>query len=228
MSPAQQISVPIAELSYRVLQRPADEATPQSAVKAVQKYLGRERPSLAGSVVVGPGAGAVVLRTEAEPAEALLHETRSLLTKERGLEPEGEVEVEASEFAIETDAPTGEEIAERETLRSDVRYFPYPECQWFEIAGGQLVLTERRVVFEPELVIMEGGETEGGSGAYEVRLNEIEEVYRGEWWDVPCLMIETERQTLRYGWAERREEPEFVFDVDEWLQVLRPRIEESE
>ena len=48
----------------------------------------------------------------------------------------------------------------------------------------------------------------------------MEELCRGEWWDIPCLMVKTPRRTYRYGWPAERGELETLFDVDEWLRQI--------
>ncbi len=213
----------IGELRYPVLQMHPDEGTPQLASAAVARYLGREHPALAGAVEVEPGIDGVVLRARGEAPEELLGVARSLLCRQR-IEPIGEIEVDVREFEIEvTEFHEATELSPRELLRSEVRYFPFPECEWFEISSGELAFTEQQVVYEPELVIMEGVEAQE-SGRHIIPLAHISSVYRGEWWDVPCLMIESGQFTWRYGWAARRGEPELVFDVDEWILLLRERM----
>jgi len=221
MPRAAEQSVPVEELSYRVLRMPHVEATPREAAAAVQRYLQRQHPALAGALEVTAGQGAVVLRVEGEAPEELLGEAVSLLRR-RDLEPvTGELEVEVAEFAIEvTEVETEPEPAEREVLTSDVRYFPYPECQWFEVRNGRLTLSERRIVFEPRLIIAESPDAEA-SMRHLIPLGEIEKAYRGEWLTVPCLMVQTQEATYRYGWPARRGELDLIFDVDEWLDRIR-------
>jgi hypothetical protein len=194
----------------------------------VRQYLERERPALAGALEVSPGQGAVVLRAEGEAPNELMGEAAALLLR-RELDPlAGELEVEAEEFCIEVTEPDAEpQPREREIIASDVRYFPYPECEWFEVRDGRLTLTERRILFEPRLIIAESPETEAGS-RHVIPLSETDAVYRGEWWTVPCLMVRTPRITYRYGWPARRGELELIFDVDEWLDHIRSLVRQAE
>ena len=92
---------------------------------------------------------------------------------------------------------------------------------------GRLTLSESRILFEPELIITDSPDSES-SAHHVVPLSEIERVYRGEWWTVPCLMIQTPRITYRYGWPAERGELELIFDVDEWLGYLRSLVTEKE
>ncbi len=213
--------MPVEELSYRVLRMPQVEATAREAALAVERYLKRERPALAGALEVTAGQRAVVLRAEGEAPEELLGEAASLLRR-RDLESvTGELEVEAAEFAVEvTEAEAEPESGEREVLTSEVRYFPYPECEWFEVRNGRLTLTERRIVFEPRLIIAESPDAEA-STRHVTLLREVEKAYRDEWLTVPCLMVQTPQATYRYGWPARRGELELLFDVDEWLDRIR-------
>ena len=59
-------------------------------------------------------------------------------------------------------------------------------------------------------------------------LSEVERAYRGEWWTVPCLMVQTPRITYRYGWPAARGELELIFDVDEWLDHMRNLVQQIE
>ena len=140
----------------------------------------------------------------------------------------GDIEVDPAEFSIEVTQPVGEPgPGEREIIASIVRYFPYPECEWFEIRDGRLTLTQRQIVFEPDLIITENPDSDA-SASHVIPLTEIERVYAGEWWTVPCLMVQTPRITYRYGWAAERGELELIFDVDEWLGYVRPLLAERE
>ncbi len=221
MPRAADLTLALAELSYRVLQMPHEEATAREAAVAVRRFLLREHAALAGVVKVTAGEGAVVLRAEGEAPEELLGEAATLVRR-RDLEPVGgELEVDAAEFAIEVveSEPEPEDV-EREVLASDVRYFPYPECEWFEVRDGRLTLTDRRIVFEPRLIIAESPDAEAAT-RHDTPLAEVERAYRDEWLAVPCLMVQTPQATYRYGWPARRGEVELIFDVDEWLERIR-------
>jgi hypothetical protein len=78
----------------------------------------------------------------------------------------------------------------------------------------------RHVLYEPEWLIM----TEHGQQQDEntvIPVADIQGCGRGEWWDVPCLMIRTPGLTYRYGWPAERHELESIFDVDQWVEALR-------
>ncbi len=224
MSREEQMRIPAAELSARVLGAPAGALSPQARAYAVRRWLQRRRPALAGAITVEAAEGGVLLRAEGEVAEARLREARELLRPEHpaAAAEEVEIEVDAAEFAVETTGTPEPEPARREPerLRSEVRYFPYPTCEWFEISTGELVLTERRVRFEPRLQIV-GESGWGRSGEHEHPLEDLLRFWRGEWWDVPCLMLQMPQRTYRYGWPARRQEPGTIFEVDEWLSLLR-------
>jgi hypothetical protein len=221
-------SVPIAELSYRVLQMPWEHASAERAAAAVRRYLEREHPALAGALKVSPGQGAVVLRAEGEAPQEMVHEAAVLVRRTDLEEAQGDIEVDAAEFAIElTQAAAEPEPGEREIISSDVRYFPYPECEWFEVRNGRLTLTERRIVFEPRLIIAESPDAEAGA-RHLTLVHEVQKAYRGEWWTVPCLMIQTPSITYRYGWPAARGELELIFDVDEWLTHIRSLVADEE
>ena len=141
-------SVPIAELSFRVLQVPWEQATAQTAAAAVRRYLEQRHTALAGALEVTPGRGAVTLRARGEAPQEMLREAVALVRRWDLEEVRGAMEVDAAEFGIEvidTVAEPGQ--GERELISSEVRYFPYPECEWFEMRDGRLTLSERRIVF---------------------------------------------------------------------------------
>ena len=105
----------------------------------------------------------MVLRAEGEAPEELLGEAAAMLRR-WDMEPlAGELEVDAAEFGVEvTERERRAGVGEREIVTSEVRYFPYPECEWFEVRNGRLTLTERRIVFEPRLIIAESPDSEAG------------------------------------------------------------------
>ena len=220
-------TVPIEELSFKVLRVPWEQATAQTAAAAVERFFKQERPALAGVLEVSAGQGVVTLRARGEAPQEMLHEALALVRRWDLEEVASAIEVDPAEFGIEvkeTAAQPGQ--SERELLSSEVRYFPYPECEWFEMRDGRLTLTERRIVFEPDLIITESLDAES-SARHLIPLDEVERAYRGEWWIVPCLMVQTPRITYRYGWPSERGELELIFDVDEWLGYLRPLLAEK-
>ena len=210
-----------SELGYHILGADPGAVEAAEAAEALKGYLGRKRPALAGTLEVRASGAEVLVRAAGRAATDALRELIDLLESYRLPEPEAEVEVDPDEFALEVaDWPAPEVAEERLVLRSRARYFPYPVCEWFEISTGELRLTDRRVVYEPEWAIVGDGRKSRGEG-HEIPLGEVLEVERGEWWDVPCVLIRTAGLTYRYGWPAERREPETAFDVDEWLERLR-------
>ena len=55
MARAAEENVPIADLSFKVLQVPWEKATPETAAAAVRRYLEQRRPALAGALEVAAG-----------------------------------------------------------------------------------------------------------------------------------------------------------------------------
>ena len=211
-----------SELSFRVLQADPARVTPPQAARAVERYLERKRSGLAQALRISAGEREVIIRARGEAPQEMLREARDLLAIGREPAPGAELEVDPDEFAIEpTDAFFEEPELERELLRSKVRYFPHPICEWFEISTGDLTLTDQGIVYEPEWTIMREEEAETGSDRHLIGLAEVESASRGDWWDIPCLMLRTARRTYRYGWPAARGELDAIFDVDEWLQQLR-------
>ncbi len=217
------------DLSYRVLQMIPQEATPNEAARAIRRYVMRKRSGLAQVLEVEATAKDVIVRARGEYPDDLLREATELLGVGRPPEPDVDIEVDAALFGIEViEVPEEEPVYERELLRSRVRYFPHPVCEWFEISTGALALTGRRITFEPEWAAMpEDGEATR-SGIHEIELADLEDVWQGDWWDVPCLMLRTPLRTYRYGWPGDRGDLEALFDVDEWIAALRPLLGESE
>jgi len=171
----------------------------------------------------------VVVHAWGEAPAEMLREAHELLGL--AVEPvDEELEVDPGEFAVEVlDIASQAPEMESELLRSKVRSFPCPVCEWFDITAGELVLSDLRVCYEPEWAILtDEGETSEKPGAHAIPLSEITRVYRGEWWDVPCLMIETRQRTYRYGWPAERGDPERVFDVDEWVQEIRGLLQRGQ
>jgi len=218
----------ISELSFAVLQKRAEDATPEQAVAAVRRYLELRYPALAGALQISAGVGGVVLRAEGEAPWELVGEAVERLRRPDLEEAAGEIEVDAEEFAIApSDLPQEAAPDEREIISSEVRYFPYPDCEWFEIRHGRLMLTDRKIVFEPRLVVAENPDAEMAA-RHVIPLAAIQKAYRGEWWTVPCLMLQTADMTYRYGWPAERGEPSLIFDVDEWMLHIRSLVRNPE
>ncbi|MGD2175495.1 MAG: hypothetical protein PVJ27_08835 [Candidatus Brocadiaceae bacterium] len=216
-----------AELSPRVLGGPPDSAGAVAAARAAGEYISRKRPALMEVLRLSAEEDQVVIQAEGEAPERALREAEELLLPQRDAEPTGTISVEPSEFTVQVAEEVAERWEEPEILRSEVRYFPLPSCEWFEISAGDLTLTERRITFEPEWQITR--ETGAGpSGEHLIRLDRLGRFWRGEWWDIPCLILETPQRSYRYGWPSARGAPETLFDVDEWIVYLRRLLERPE
>jgi len=217
-----ELTIRPARLSFRVLQADPQQTTAEAAARAVRRYVKRERPGLAGALEIRASGRNVLVRARGESPEAMLQELVDLLGMERDGAALATIEVDPAEFRIEVtkDAVPGEQVRpEREILRSRARCFPHTICEWFDISTGILLLTERRIVYEPQYVAPGG--SGGGPRRTVIDLNGIRRAYRGEWWDIPCVMIETRERTHRFGWPARRHELDAIFDVTEWLEAIR-------
>lgn len=214
------------ELSHRVLQMPPDDATARQAAVALRKWLGRKRPALAGALDIRAMGGLVRVSARGHAPEAMLFELDDLLGLHRDLTPVGEIEVPIQQFAIGASPHPDLVPIERELLRSRVRYFPYPECEWFDISTGMLTLTDRRITYEPEHIpIVERDEPK--SRVLQVAIEQVRECRRGHWWDIPCLMVVTRPVAYRFGWPAERRDAATVFEVAEWLECLRALTEKT-
>ena len=220
MASVAELKIRPGELSFRVLQMDPARATPERAARAVMEFLQRKRSALWQTLDVSAGPDAVIIRASGETPEAMLEEAKDTLGLGEPETPQGEIEVDAGRFTIEVTRPAEEPPRVREVLRAQVRYFPYPICEWFEISMGILTLTDRQVIYEPLRQIMQD-EAADRSGRHVIPLEQIEDFRRGEWWDVPCLLLETSERIYRYGWPAERGELDTILDVDEWLERLR-------
>lgn len=215
------MTLPQSRLSYRVLGGPPDRMPADRAAQALVAFVERKRAGLAQLIEVQAAEGVLHVTARGEWPEESLAELRTLL----GLDDDraaGEIEVDPGEFAIEVDDVRGTEFAaaERVILHSRVRRFPYPVCEWFDISSGLLTLTESGVAYEPEYSIVdEAGRA--GPGGLVVPLDDVRHAFRGEWWDVPCLMLQTAAETHRFGWPAERDDPSLEFQVSEWVDAIR-------
>jgi hypothetical protein len=209
------------ELSYRILREPPDDATPEAAAQAVAAWVRRTRPGLSGLLHITTTPSAVRVRAWGEYPDVILVELADLLGLHESMMPQGILEVNADEFTVEVSSSLREADVEREVLRSRVRHFPYPICEWFDISTGMLCLTDTRVLFESEHFILSSPVGPSCVDALDISLDCIQRVWRGEWWDIPCLMIQTAESTHRFGWPAERTQIETEFDVSEWINALR-------
>ena len=210
-------------LSFRILQEDPRSISARKAVGAVRAWLGRRHPALAGTVKISAVGERIRFLARGEAPQATLDELRDILLVSQDLTPTGQIEVDPAEFEIEPAARPDQGQPERYLLSSHVRRFPYPECEWFDIDAGLLTLTDRRIIYEPDHVVI-GEQGNIGPKGQDIPLSEITRVYSDQWWDVPCIMIATERATHRFGWAAHRQEEQFIFDIAEWLNAVRHRL----
>jgi hypothetical protein len=125
------------------------------AARAVERYLLRKRRGLAQALEISADRGAVLIRASGEFPQEMIREAEELLDVGAALVPVGVLEVDPAEFTIDvSDIVTPEPDPKREILHSEVRYFPHPTCEWFEISAGNLTLDNRGVLYEPEWVIV--------------------------------------------------------------------------
>ena len=156
-----------SEFSFRVLQVDPASATPAQAARCIQRFLRRKHTGLAEVLEISAGPDEVIIRASGEVPQEMLREARELLCPDWERPPELEIEVDSEQFVIEAvEEPEEPEefLPERQILRSRVRYFPYPICEWFEISTGELLLTDRRITYEPEWAIM--AEDDGAEKIY--------------------------------------------------------------
>ncbi len=213
-----------ARLGLHVLKSSPAGVTALDAARALEDYLREEHPDLADAVRVWPADRRVVVRVEGPDPVEILRRVRELITRGRELEGVREIEVDPQEFSVAA-GPLPQRVLDLECLlRSEVRYFPHPVCEWYDVSTGHLTLTEECITYEPKWQIVTDDRT-GRRGDHLIGLAEIEGCCRGVWWDIPCLMIETPALTYRYGWPASVTDPEQAFDVDDWLVELRALLE---
>ncbi len=227
MASVEELRIRLCDLGFRILQMPPEQARAGSAAAALKRYLRLKRGGLAAALEIEAEGDAVLVRARGEAPGEMLRELRELIAQARVPEVDSEIEVDPEEFAIELgDVERGPEL-EREIARSRVRYFPHPTCEWFEISTGELLLTNRLLTYTPEWNIMPDDAAQK-EGQHIIPLDRVLEFRRGEWWDVPCLMVELPEITYRYGWPAERTDLDTIFDVDEWLMHLRNLSERAE
>lgn len=198
------------------------------AARAVERYLLRKRRGLAQALEISGDRGAVLIRASGEFPQEMIREAEELLEIGAALVTVGVLEVDPAEFTIAvSDIVMPEPDPKREILHSQVRYFPHPTCEWFEISTGSLTLDNRGILYEPEWVIVRD-DPGRPSDQHVIPVADVRNCRRGQWWDIPCLMLDTGQFTYRYGWPAARGEFAAIFDVDEWLVHLRSLLREQE
>ncbi|MFO8007463.1 MAG: hypothetical protein R6V05_06970 [Candidatus Brocadiia bacterium] len=211
-------------LGLHVLKSAPTGVTVGEAARALEEYLRAEHPELADAVRIWPADQRVTVRAEGPDAASVLRAVRELVAEGPSLEGVREIEVDPQEFAVDA-GPLPRRVLDLEyLLRSEVRYFPHPVCEWYDVSTGHLTLTEECITYEPKWQIVTDDRT-GRRGDHLITLEEIADCCRGVWWDIPCVMIETPGLTYRYGWPASVADPELAFDVDDWLVELRALLQ---
>jgi len=227
----QKLEIRPDELSPEILDNPT-EASADEAANAVSEFLRETQPQLVGQITVRVAGGFVAVEASGErPLDTLRAVEGVLGIRDRLPEVEDTEELpdlEWGEGTVEASETTrGGWVSDEEVLRSRVRYFPLPECQWFDIRQGILTLTEAKIDFQPEHHIPSVA-GEATSESMEIPLADITEFMEDTWLHLRCLRIETELEAYRFGRAQHRGKVELVFEVDDWLQALRYRLAKEE
>jgi len=241
------------EVDARVRLLAGDKPTGVAFAQAVHEFLQAHQPWLAERVAVQAGKDCALIRPvvpgEADapggampgggtpdgtaregerPGDILraLEAALGMMSKlPEVLDADGlrEIEVDPDLLRPPAPVPEGEEDQFVGLLRSNVRSFPLPGAEWYEIHEGQLVLMERSVLFEPRHAL---GQTEDDRTVrrHEIPLADITGFGQDTWIHYPCLRIETERRTYRYGWPARRRNVWSDFNVEEWLVALESAL----
>jgi len=213
------------ELSASIFGERGWESSLQAA-EAVAKHLAEKQPQLAALVSVRACQDHIIVTACGARQLDTLRAVEGVLGVEDRL-PERdvpdelpEIEVDEEEFSVSAaELPEHPEGGE-EILRSRVRYFPLPTCEWFEIREGELTLWPDRIVFEGRYQIVGDSGVDSG-GLISIPLRDVTRFERDVWLNVPCLTVETEQMAYRFGWPASRDVPERLFYVEEWLDALR-------
>jgi len=219
------LTVEPSELDSRIVEGLPEDCGAREGALALATFLRERQPQLASAVRVGHSGERIVVLPSGERPLETLRAVQALLGVSDRLPGEvpskelPEIEVDAEEFHIEPVAQEPGPTYAQEALGSRVRYFPHPSCEWFEISEGELFLTKRDIDFRPrwQITTEVGEKREGG---HHIPLEAVKRFHWDSFLGIPCLNIETPHKTYRYGWASVREEPESVFDVDEWIEIL--------
>lgn len=220
------------ELSRKVLENPS-EVPADRAAEAVRDFLSMQQPDLASRVEVRARGSLLVVECTGERPLATLRAVEGILGVEDRLPEVGdtaglpEIEWEEEVVAAAEGVQATGRASDGEVLRSRVRYFPLPECEWFDIRQGILTLTEGKIVFQPEHRIPSVA-GEGSKELVEIQLADITNFREDTWVHLRCLRIETYLEDYRFGRAAHRDKVELIFEVDDWLHALRNRLGKEE
>ena len=222
------------EVSARLTQGLGADPSGDQVAAAVRAFLVEHQPWLAARVRVAAGDGCAVVTAPASGPVRLGERPIDLLRAVQGVmgmadklpevhSDEGlpEVHADPAHFLLPAEDPAPERPEGTEILRSRVRYFPLPTCEWFEVCDGELILQPLRVTFEPECQIMSERRSMGTAGKHVLELGRVRRVRRDSWWVLPCLRLDVNEGAYRYGWPALRTDPAAEFELDEWLATLK-------
>jgi len=212
------------ELNAAILGAAGDDSS-AGVAEAVERFLREREPQLAALLSVRRCTEGIAITATGKGPLDMLRAVEGVLGIEDRLpevvaaEDLPEIEVEQEEFSLSVVERPEPQLLAEEILRSKVRYFPLPTCQWFEISEGDLVLTAESITFEPRRHITADQDADT-RGFIIVPLTQVKALRRDYWLNVPCIRIETAKRAYRYGWPAWRQEPETIFEVEEWLDTF--------
>lgn len=224
------------EIGRPVLEDPNRMLSGPELARALAKFLRQQQPWLAGRVRIVARKDHVVVRATGvepdRPGTRPLEVLRAVegavgmadkLPEINSAEDLPELRMDPGRFDLDFNdpEPPPRAMPVTESLTSKVRYFPVPEAAWFEICDGTLQLTDTALTFEATYRLET---TEENTRDHHLPLAEVQEVLRDTWCRVPCLRVETADAAYRYGWPARRDKPESIFTVGEWLAALEKVI----
>jgi hypothetical protein len=219
-----EIRIAPSEMPSRLRERADDPSSPRKLAMAVHGFLAANQPVLLGHVKIGYDRGHVriLVHPDAPPGTRLGVEAALGLESrgprlDEGL-PVRDIDVDASAFDVEVSGDFGGEMLQ-EGLRSQVKYYPVPEAEWFEICEGILSVQSDLIVFETEYEIMSDARSRR-LGGHEFACAEVVAFGESRWWNVPCLRLATGECEYRYGWTANFIELALEFDIEEWLRTL--------
>ncbi|HOX39646.1 MAG TPA: hypothetical protein PL033_16820 [Candidatus Brocadiia bacterium] len=106
-------------------------------------------------------------------------------------------------------------------LVADVRYYPWPECEWIAVRDGELRLTKKSVSFKPFWGRALDANC-GITGGHVMPFGEISCAYRSQFVLTPALSIACAGKVYRYAWPGKRSpNPKRQFEIGVWLDELK-------
>jgi len=212
-----------AELSAQIRDAADDSADPEKVIAAVRTHLAHFQPILLPYLSFDTDGGLIVLQiSDAAPRGLRIGVEAALGLESKAPETEmeeitGEIQVPPDLFAIELSDECDTALT-KEELRSWVRFYPLPTCEWYEISDGILSISNRNVMFKSAYQIL--GDEKSRAVRHYYDIADVAQYGKDYWWNVPCLRIETGRARYRYGWATNYDEISLEFKIEEWLIVL--------